>query len=392
MSKWLERQQRLEEEEAREQQTQYIDALAGPAPFDEGYSGDPPKPGTTYTWMKDDQLPIVAKRLGLTRQELIEHNGIADPNNIQPGTVLHLPVAQPVKQERLIRYQILPEPRDMHVAKAGGCKKWSFGNVRTYDDFSSHGFYPQNTNIKIVAVAQVPVEDKDNPDAEVGYYMDALAVADYADTGRVRFTVGYRWVDLAEGLAEVPAAQPVAAPPTVTGSLAKTMDVAPPPLKHDRDGFDPAFVEQRLADAINNGTYQFLDSYQVLPVPIPCEASIPEGSGEIERESGRRFIWVHDFLTKRPDRRLFDGQEVVIGATFNYGGQLHGRPELSIKNHNFFAIPTDFLEAEHEVYNTELDAETKAATNKFTFFERYLWVPVSKVIHWRTNKNNQKEQ
>lgn len=52
-----------------------------------------------YTVVKGDNLTKVAKKFGVTVNELIELNGIKDPNKIYVGQVLEVPVKEPPKNE-----------------------------------------------------------------------------------------------------------------------------------------------------------------------------------------------------------------------------------------------------------------------------------------------------
>jgi hypothetical protein len=338
-----------------------------------------------YTWVEGDQLPLVAKRLGVSRKELLDHNGISDPEDIKPGDSLHLPFARELPKDRTISIEMLPEPLPMHVAKEGGCKKWSFGNMKKWEDATSAGFYPQYTNLTVLAVAHVPI---DEDEIEAAYYMDALALGDYVETGRAAWMIGYMWPDLAEGHVEkiiktpAPVAETAIAQQEAKDLAKKSMKVAAAdPQVHDLYGFDRTFVERRLADTLHDGnSMKFVETYQSLQ-PVGCIASFPDGVGLVDEATGKRYIWIHDFATKRPDRKLTHLQDVIVAGTFEYDGILYGRPLQAAKNFNWYGVPMDMLLSHDELYNVKPDVQSRAATGTLTWSERNIWVPLSKLVN-----------
>lgn len=357
-------------------------------------------PGRNYVWVEGDQLSLVAQRVGVPRDELLEHNNIASAADIKPGDVLHLPYARPLPKDREISIEMLPEPLAMHVAREGGCKKWSFGNMRRWDDADSTGFFPQYTNLTVVAVAHVPL---DEDEVEAAYYMDALSLGDYVETGWPAWMIGYMWRDLAEGHVEKLIKKPL---PVVENKLReakakeaakKSMDIAAAnPEVHGLVGFDRTFVEKRMADTLRDGNaMKFIDTYQSLIPPAAVVANFPPGAGLLNQETGHRYIMIHDFGTKRPDRRLRDDWEGEIVGTFEYDGLLYGRPAAAAKNMIWYGIPMDMLQSHDELYNDKSDVQTRAATGTLSWSERNFWIPLAKLkadlMRHRQQKNKNKE-
>src|SRR6185437_7669471 len=185
-SKWLERQLQREEE-ARQ-----AALAAAPEPTVFNIS-------TMYRWVTGDTIWEVARRLGFRPLELLEHNDIDDPRTIRPGDILHLPIQRTVEIEEPIRIELLPEPKPMH-AVAAGIRKWSFGYAHAAEDIRETGpSYIENANITAVAVAHVPIGN----DA-LAFYMDNVSLGDYQQTGRVRYTTGFKPEHLADGSVEQP--------------------------------------------------------------------------------------------------------------------------------------------------------------------------------------------
>lgn len=359
-------------------------------------SKKPSKPGTYYKWMKGDQLPIVAKRLGYGFQELLDHNGLDSADQIKVGDELHLPIPIEVKEQRSIVIDLLPEELPMHVVTLGGCKKWAFGNMQKWADAKSSGFFPQNTNLKIVATALVPIIDDNGEETEAGYYLDSHALGDYTETKKIRWAVGYMWSDLSEGhIDPVPKRKPAPLAEQrlkdqkakeIAKKVAEKAAAKPAYL----DGFDQAFIEKRLAEIIRDGKDYFKLSRQVLEYPIPCTAHLPEGREDGTDERGR-YVIIHDIDTRRPDRKLYHNQEVEIGQTFEYDDVLMGRPTKACETGNWFGIDMTLLQADKDLYNDKQDAaQTRAAEGRsLTWSERWLWVPLAKATT-KKQKNNKR--
>lgn len=356
------------------------------------------KPGDAYKWKKDDTLIDVARRMGVPVERLREYNEIEGWNELEAGVIIYKPKDAPVKDKRETRFEFLPKPVDMHVAPANGAKKWRFGHADgKWENISGTGFYPQNTNVKIVAIAYVPIDDETNPELEAAYYMDSLAVGDYAETGRLKYTVGFMHSDLEEGaavtvktvsipeVAKVPVPEPEEEVATVIEVASE--ETPPKPERVEFFGTDRAFIENRLEYFKREGNMaKFVETYQPLTPHVACTAIIPEDQIEVDAE-GRKFVWIHDFLTSRPDRKLTQHWEGHIAGTFEYEGVTYGRPAAALKNHLWFGIPMDLLESQARLYNDDTDTETKSTSGRLTWFEDNFWVPLAK---W-ANKNKKKK-
>jgi hypothetical protein len=354
MSKWLERQQLLEEEERRKSDDVIEKLFSGPMkPI-----AAPADPASTYHWVKHDNIWDVARRLGYDSFELMEHNNlsIARANELKPGDSLHLPIPRELKEEKLIRYEILTDPLPMHVSKPGGCKKWSFGNADTWDEFLSAGFFPENTNLKIVAIANVPITEKDGSETEAHFYMDDLSFGDYAETGRVRYTIGYGTGDLSEGHVDF------------VGSTMKNKKIV---INADNEPM-PKLGNEGSTIARLAATYQGLNP------PIFCTVHLPEGVESID---------IIDYGGQRPNRKCENSREIVIAGTFQADGFIMGRPAIWrnkewIATPYWFGIKMDYLISDGHLYNTKSDAQTRADSGgPLSWSERNVWIPIAKFVH-----------
>ncbi len=391
MSKWLEKQRIREEQEAQIVSIGTVFADDEPPQRVE----DPPQSNTrqVYTFLEGDQPTLVAKRLGLSYTELMEHNGW--PKDVQPGFVFHLPFQLKSTESLEPRIELLHESLPMHVKKPDGCKKWSFGNMKSWDDAKSSGFFPRNTNVTVLAIAHVPLKEG-NKLTEAAYYLDANALGDYETTGRLRWSTGYMWSDLAEGHIDPAEARAERMEKDKAERLAKkSMDVAA--TSKYLEGYDSSFIEKRLVDTLRAGDANlYKRSYQLLPQRTTCTADIPDNDGQLDQQ-GRRFVYVKDFDTRRPDRKLYNNQEVTLDGTFEYDGVTYSRPLAAAENGYWFGIDNNYLISNDHLYNTNIDAMTRSGMgNALTTTERYLWVPLAKFFAHpyfaerrdRKNKNN----
>lgn len=411
MSRWLEREQMLEETAA----FGVLPDELPPEPEEEvkeetisQFKAAEFKGGDAYKWKKGDSIYDIARRMNVDVEKLKTFNEIESLDELEPGIVIYKPVSKTVPQ-REIRYEFLAAPVDYHINKQNGAKKWRFGGAPcTWEEITSTGFYPFNTNVRIVAVAYVPIDDVEDPKLEAAYFMDSIAVGEYHSTGRITYTVGFMHSDLDEGLAvkvvpeppAVPEPAPIiAADPKAIAVVdeqkkpVKTMDMVTKPKKReDFFGVEKQFVEQRRDDMLAGEGFTFMESYRRLEHPELVTAILPEvieqPDGGTDKD-GRRFVWIHDYASNRPDRKLHNHWEGEIVATFEYKGVLYGRPARSVENGVWFGIPMDYLESQDRLYNADVDTETKVRTGKgLSGFEKRFWVPISKWALSRKNKKN----
>lgn len=316
----------------------------------------PGKPGSRYTLLKGETLWSVAKKLGLKSKELIEHNGVDDPNTIQEGFTLHLPFARPPEQEPLIEYEILDKPRPMHISFEGGTKKFSFSNTKDWRDVKTTGpTYPENANVDIVAIARVPIQN------EVGtFYMDNTALGNYSETGRVQFTIGFNHTHLADGYVEKP--KPVVKP-VVKAALQKSKDQPEPGVATlPTTELDMSEPDPDVDPNIWKTTYVSLD--------------------KPHKYVSNEAMWIHDLDGKRPDRELFKNQDVFVAGTFIKDDVLYGRPTGAVKNALWYGVPMSNLIDEDELYNTEvsLAERTVMSHGRLSLTEQYVTVPLSRLL------------
>lgn len=303
----------------------------------------------TYVLTKGDTIWTVAQRLGYSAQELMDHNAITpeQARTLPVGYIVHLPVRLQPPADTGVTYEVLDSPKQMHINKVGGAERWSFGNVKAWKDFTSTGHTPENTNVDIVAIAHVKVGEE-----TAAYYMDGLAFGDYKVSGHVAYTVGYNWRDVADGYY-------VAPPPP------EPVPVPEPPKEVPAPEVKPN-VEVKPVDitpVISPNSYKA--TFSAFPQP--------------ELYIAHDTIMVHELDGRRPDKPLNANQGVYIGGTFTKDGVLYGRPKGAVEGGYWFAIPMTNLISEAELYNTNVDQQTRAAMHTLTFGEKVV-VELQKLV------------
>lgn len=384
MSKWLEKQKALEEAEAAVQDTAAdIDAEERDPVGDEHIKT---ALESLYTWVKYDNIYSVARRLGFTVEELLEHNDIDDPASIKPGDRLHLPIPRDLSKQENFSVEVLDDPVQMHVTHEGGCKKWGFSGMRKWSDAVSAGFFPEHANITILAIAHVPIEEDDGSKAEAAYYLDSVSIGDYKISGMLRWATGFIWQDLAPGKYVLPEPAPVAQV-ALERQAAIEADLEEKRLAAAQEEARDTLVEKKLDDMQENGVMpnDFKATLQPLDPPILCVIDIPPHIGEFDSNVNERYIRVHDFEGNRPFKRLFHGQEIQVSSFFQFDGATYGRPAAAAKNSLWYGIPAEVLLRDDDLYNINIDAESRAALGgRLTWAERYIWVPLAKTMNRHT--------
>ena len=382
MSKWLEKQKMLEAEaEAEAVQNTAADMDAEERDPVSGDTADTALE-SLYTWVKYDNIYSVARRLGFGVEELLEHNDISDPATIKPGDTLHLPIPRDLKKQETFTVEVLDEPIQMHIVKYGGCKKWGFAGMNKWSDAVSAGFFPENANITILAIAHVPVEEDDGSKSEAAYYIDAVSLGDYTTSGMLKWATGFIWQDLAEGKYMPPAPAQVAQA-ALAHQKAMEVELEEKSLLSAQEEARDTLVDKKIDD-MEEGIMpnDFKTTLQVVQPPVSCLIDIPTGIGEYDSKVGERYIRVHDFEGNRPFKRLFNGQVIRISSFFEFDGALYGRPDAAAKNGLWYGVPAEALLREDELYNTGIDAESRAAIGgRLTWAERYVWVPLAKTMN-----------
>ena len=325
-----------------------------------------PDPGFRYTWQPGDVMPIVAKRLGFTRRELMEHNNLDESgiSRLVPGDVLHLPTAREAITKLEIRYQPLtdengnPERREMHIQTIGGAKKWSFANVTVWDDIKAIGFYPEGTNVVVAGIAYVSVRELDGSITEAKYYMDSVSFGDYIQTNKVRYTIGFGHADMVLGRRE--AQKPVEQIP-----LVETKPIEPEVL--------PIPEPPKMQNSYKN-------TLQLLPEPLEVIATVNTETANARDEKGL-FVWVYEHDNARRPGKLRNNREITIVATYEKQGVVYGIPKESYASNLWWGVPLDVLIPEQEVYNTDIDLVDRIATGRLTIYERIITEPLFRVVH-----------
>jgi hypothetical protein len=337
--------------------------------------------GSFHLWKKGDSLVDIAREMHVPVEKLKDFNEIESYAELEDGIPIYYP-APAVSTARRISVEVLPEKLHMHVAKPNGAKKWAFGSMRIWDDARPSGFFPEGTNVIIVAIAKVPIDDPDDPTAEAAYYLDHNALGEYTTSGILRFTLGFAWSDLEHGHIETLTRKADPAPDPVIPPYLEDLDE---PEVEETDVEPVSLVE--VPETLPNGlTREYIESvlsdYQKLDTPEDCITQIPEGheGAEFDQQTGHFYVWIHDFTRKKPDRPLYHNQDVTIGATFTDPdtGEKLGRPVDSIESNNFFGIPLSVLRSEGDffMYNERVSAESRQqAGGSLTWSEQYLWIP-----------------
>lgn len=288
----------------------------------------PAPPEKLHKMLTGETVWSIARRFRINSQELIEHNDIDDPHNVPDGTILHLPVPKEAKPETPVTYEHYKSPRPMHVSHGGGATKFSFGNVRKWEDITPTGKrYAEHTNIDIVAVATVPIGEE-----SAAYYMDANAF----NNGEVRYTIGFSHSHLTDGyyVAPEPTPEPVVPPK-------EAEPVADLPIPEDH------ILDERISPNLFKASYRAFPSDKVY----------------IARET----IIVNDTDDRGVPGTLFKGKGVLISGTFEKDGHVYARPKPGI--HSFwYGIPLGYLKSEEELdreeFYTELTIPEKKAMHQ----------------------------
>lgn len=313
----------------------------------------------THVVLEGESVWSLARRFKLPAEELIEHNDLDAPFGIEPGSHIHLPYPKPKADNPVIKYELLTKPRQMHIKKEGGTKKWSFGNAVKVDDIRPVGStYAEHANVEVLAIAHVPVKDNEGNDKVLAYMLDGLALGQYAETGRVQYTIGFNHTHLADGVYIRARSKLVVAPDIVTPKI---------------NTATPMDLKIATAEAM---------AVDLTPKPVSYKTTFKPLN---ERRIARTFLasedmTVHDYDGRRPDRPLYKHQGVKIFGTFEKDGIVYGRPLGSVDNGYWFGIPMDKLMDEDELYNLDMDLASKVSVHgDLTMQERGV-VTLSKLL------------
>lgn len=276
--------------------------------------------GVLFKVVGGDNVYTISTRYQLSVDDILEHNELKDPSEIKAGMYIYLPLTTAQKDNRPVSYEILATPRAMHVSHAGGAKKWSFGNVRTWKDIRDNGqHYQQNHNLMIVAIAHVPIEED-----TAAYYMDAISFGSFKTTGLVRYTTGFNWQHLADG------------------------------------HVFPDYVPQEIIDADTVKVIEdAVQEVEVIPEPDMSfkETYRPLVPGPVLYQFAQSVI-IHDLEGKRHERVMEEGKPITIAGTFEVTHEgkttTYGLPAPLIKDGvivAWYGIKMTDLYIEDELYN-----------------------------------------
>jgi hypothetical protein len=292
--------------------------------------------GVLYKVMDYENVYTISTRYQLSVDDILSHNEITDPHAVMPGAYIYLPISAIQRDNRPVSYEILAIPRPMHVSHAGGAKKWSFGNVRSWRDIHDNGqHYLQNHNLMIVAIAHVPIEDE-----TAAYYMDAVSFGNFKTTGLVRYTTGFNWQHLAEGHVY----PEYTVDPVLDDEIIKNIEEAIEATK-EVQAPEPVEVVEPPIIIKTASEPDFKQSYRpLIPGPVKYQAIAAMIITEAE---GNQY-----------PRPMTKDQPVNIAGTFEKDGVIYGLPAGAIKEGvitSWYQVPMDNLYIEDELYNTEVN-------------------------------------
>lgn len=318
------------------------------------------KPGDSYVWKAGDNIWQLAREMDVPVERLMAFNEIEDPHELEPGVTVYYPAA--TARTRVVEYELLPAPLPMHVSKPGGTRKYAFGNAKVWGDIGQTGpLYAHEANVNVLAVAHVPLMEDNDEEITAAFYMDRLAIGDYANTGRVAWDIGFSHAHLAEGHVDkaIPLPRPDIQEKVADAAVRRVMDVAP-------------VIEVKLEP----------NSYKTSLKPLYEDRRIVPYLFNDD-------ILVHELDGRRPSKAMFRNTGVNIQCTFEKDGVLYGRPYGS---QYWFGIPMDLVTPEDDIFSTEIDLPTKIATRKgLTTFERLIWIPFSQVANSKMFKTKRRK-
>lgn len=321
-----------------------------------------PKPGTEYRVLSGGQncweIARQVKLEGINGVDIADHNDIDDPAAKLPaGSLVLLPMPLPQDREKQVEFELLEEPLEMHVTRPHGARKYAFGNVKRWKDINTTGpLYPQNTNVTIVAIAHVPIP-KDDMDAV--FCMDALAVGDFAHTGRIAYMVGFNNAHLAQDHVEPTKPAPK---PAVTVKLAEAAKVLEEAEKRPESVLNTPVVVQPTVTAENfwKSTIRPLREDRAIVTYLADET-----------------IMVSEMDGKRPPKPLYQNQGVPLQWKFTRDDVDYGLPPSHEKTGLWFGVPLDKVRPEDEVFDYSLTNEERIQSGRFTLKERVWYIPLA---------------
>lgn len=281
------------------------------------------------------------------------------------------PIEEAPEDPTAIKFVAYDSPVDMHISKEGGTKKYAFGRHDKWDRINTTGRnFKENQNVKIVAEAYVPVEDK-----IAKFYMEGVDFGNnYELTRRINWAIGFNHDHLEEGFVEEVVPEPT--PEEVAEAEKK------------EDWFEEL---KRVSTDPETGEVNYMlfaTTYKAFPDPEEFTiVKRPLKDGEFhEEEVGYTLylandnVMLHDFETKRPDRMLFKHKGIKLTGTFWHDGTQYGRPLRAADSWHWYGVPMDMVTKESEIFRTELTQQERVEVNKLYPVEKYWYIPLAQTL------------
>lgn len=302
----------------------------------------------TYILQEGETLWDAARKHNVTAEELIKLNELDDPRTLSKGVKLHLPVRE-AKARNEVTYEILPEPVPMHISKAGGTQKYTFGNAKSWNDIEVTGRkHAENSNHLIHAIAHVEL---DKEGAKAAYYMDRIDIGNYTVTGRPQFLTGFNHSHLAEGHVlptelTAPKQEVIEAINEAEEALSeiqKAANIKPRIMDIMLENAPPASPERPMAE-----------DYRATLTPLKDDETPMTFMAE-------ESLIIHEVARRRPAKPLHKGQSVQLSHTFEKDNTLYGLPAGTKDSPFWFGIPMDKVISEEELYNFNVPLQERLA-------------------------------
>lgn len=346
----------------------------------------------------------IAQKLNIPAKDLEEHNAddVEDFGNIPEGTILHLPIRpDPKPKAKITEFEFLRRGLEMHVSKAGGTRKYTFGSLKSKADLKLTGpVAAENKNLLIFAIAHVPIGDE-----TLTFYMEAGDVD--TSTKKVRWTVGFAQDDVAEGHMD-PSEAPA---PQVKEIIQTKLDEAAERKKQldEAQAAKKAKAMERLAMIDDVNDQDNPPSKRMNSDTIPTIEE--ERAAEVKAKAAANRDWWKTTYKPFPDRQprvyVFNRDMVVqdfghqcrnkfisylegvkIGGDFvNADGIECWRPQDAADNFVWYGIPKVDPETgepnlilDDDLHDTKLSLAERSTGRygRLTPVERYFTVPLAK--------------
>jgi len=349
MSKWLDKQR---EREAAEATARLIEeASEQPVRL---YATEKTNPDRLYTVLSTgENIWDIARKLGLSGQELILHNNIKDPlANLPGGSTVHLP--SKIKKTKPDTTRIEIKKQTMHVSNPEGAQKYGFGKHAKWTDISKFGrTIKLGTTVEIVATAHVPIED-----VTAIFYLDSWALGNYGETGRLKHAVGFGFNDLSEG--EYVEPEPVQS----TAIDHETVEPSPPQqtvtmFDEPEQTISDDIIEKMLEPEDFRTTYRhFEDGDRDYVIDLP-------------EDLRHKIVRILDYAENKPMFKGYHGDIFEFSGTFTKDGHEFARltqePSGRDARGDFFGVPINLLKRDSEYYNDAVETSRRMSKPEVAF-------------------------